>query len=153
MRFVPEAMTTIGRAWQLFKGTLSVAVVSCGTWIFAASILADDFWFGLACFSVLLFVATTPWVFGRFRHGRAFGLSGIFAGILAVIVANMYLSSPYVPTDCTAKIGREKSSCLALNWLYDLGGNDAIVFALFGVSALIFFVSYVMLVRKPFHPV
>ena len=147
-----SGMPNFAPLWNLLKICVSIAAVVCGTWIFIARSLAGEYWFGapLFAFAIMLFVAATPWVFAEnYKFTRAFGLAGICFGVLFGIVAADHVVRPYIPKDCADwfPYSRGWRACNFLNWIHDVGGNNAIVGALI-VSAILAFGCSLLLLRR-----
>ena len=126
--------------WRLLKLTVSIGAISCGAWIFIVWSSAGGLWAGapLIAFSVMIFLAAVPWLsLDKHDVTRSLGLAGIFLGIISGIVAARYVADPYISKDCMDLSGRAWRACHVFNWIYELGGNNAIVGTFIVISAVL----------------
>ena len=137
--------------WLGLKGLVSLAVFIGGLWI--VSVSANDRgsldpypWTMLA---LTMFIAVAPWVFiGDHKPTRAIALACLFLGIGTIYFA---LGVPYVPEDCSAKIGRGHNACVVFNWIYGLGGAFAVAATFVSMGLFLLVGGYVLLKRQSYH--
>lgn len=140
----------LNAVWIGLKVLVSLAALLMGVGVFVAAVQAGEIatafpWGALAVFT---FIAAAPWIFGKEKPSRAFGLAAIFSGIGVIYFG---FSVAYVPEDCSQVRSRGRLACYALNWLFEVGGQHAVTGFWFAIGAFLLVGGYKSIKRRLYY--